>query len=159
MSFVSRFNPKTGVADFWQEFRKPNPYRGPMLLLSILPIAIIIYWAASEEVYRNPERPNITYITSFAPDRTDAEIIASNEENQEINDLREAERERIATQKREMYKALGAASGFDVEQMEADAEAERAAEEAAAKAAAEAAKAKRMTSRANANPQAEDTAP
>ncbi|MEL7199632.1 MAG: hypothetical protein AAGL10_15080 [Pseudomonadota bacterium] len=131
MAFISRFNPKTGVADFWSEFRKPNPYRWPMLAVSILPIAVIIYWAASESVYKTPERPQITYITSFDGDRTDAEIEASNLTNQEIKELRQAEADRIATQKREMYKALGAASGFDVEEMEAKAEAERAAEEAA----------------------------
>lgn len=131
MAFVSRFNPKTGVADFWNEFRKPNPYRWPMLAMSVVPILVIIYWAASEEAYKNPERPQITYISSFDPDRSDAEIAASNEANQELKELRKAEAERLATQKREAYKALGAATGIDVEAMEAKAEAERAAEEAA----------------------------
>lgn len=131
MAFVSRFNPKTGVADFWSEFRKPNPYRWPMLAVSVLPILVIVYWAASEEVYKNPERPKITYISTFDPDRTDAEITASNEANQEISDLRKAEAERVARQKRDAYKALGAATGMDVDRIEAEADAERAAEEAA----------------------------
>ncbi|KWV91036.1 hypothetical protein [Erythrobacter sp. YT30] len=131
MAFISRFNPKAGVADFWSEFRKPNPYRWPMLAVSVLPIITIIGWAASESVYKTPESPQITYITTFDPDRTDAQIAASNAENQKMKDLREAEETRLAEQKREMYKTLGAASGFDVDKMEADAEAERAAEEAA----------------------------
>ncbi|MEL7190669.1 MAG: hypothetical protein AAGK17_14040 [Pseudomonadota bacterium] len=131
MAFVSRFNPKIGIADFWSEFRKPNPYRFPMLAVSIVPIAVIIFWAASESVYKTPERPQITYITSFDENRTDAEIEASNRANQEVKDLREAEAERLAAQKREMYKTLGAASGIDVDKMAAEADAEKAEEEAA----------------------------
>jgi hypothetical protein len=45
--------------------------------------------------------------------------------------LREAEEARIAGRKREMYKALGAAAGMDVEEIERKAEASRAAEQAA----------------------------
>ncbi len=131
MAFVSRFNPKTGIADFWSEFRKPNPYRWPMLVISIFPIAVIILWASSESVYKTPERPQITYISTLNSDRTDAEIEASNLANQRMKELRAAEAERLAAQKREMYKTLGAATGIDVDKMEAEAEAERAAEEAA----------------------------
>jgi hypothetical protein len=82
-------------------------------------------------VYGEPERPKVTYITTFDPARTEAEIIASNRANQEVKALREAEEARIAERKRELYKALGAASGMDVEEMERKAKAERAAEEAA----------------------------
>ncbi|MEM6909517.1 MAG: hypothetical protein AAF494_12645 [Pseudomonadota bacterium] len=127
----SRFNPKPGLTDFWREFRKPNPHRWPILFASTLPILAIVYWASSETVYKSPERPTITYITTFDPNRSDDEIIASNRANQELKELREAEAERLAQRKREMYKALGAASGMDVERIEAEADARRAAEEAA----------------------------
>lgn len=131
MSSLSRFNPKAGVVDFWHEFRKPNPLRWPILFVSMLPFGVIFYWLGTETVYKDPERPRITYIDSYAPDRTDAEIIASNEANQEVKDLRQAEMDRIAERKRDMYKALGAAAGMDVEKIEAEAEARRAEEEAA----------------------------
>ena len=127
----SRFNPVPGLADFWNEIRRPQPYRWPILALSVMPVAGILYWAMGTTVYKDPERPRVTYITTFDPDRTEAEIVASNRANQEVKTLREAEEARIAERKRELYKALGAAAGMDVEEIERKAEVERAAEAAA----------------------------
>ncbi len=127
----SRFNPTTGALDFWNEFKKPNPYRWPILGVSVIPFALILAWAGSEAVYIPPERPSVTYISTYSPDRSDAEIIESNEENQRRKDAEAAQVEELAERKRELYKALGAASGMDVEAMEAQAEADRAAETAA----------------------------
>jgi hypothetical protein len=127
----SRFNPVPGFADLWNEIRRPRPYRWTFLALSVLPVAGILAWAVSQVEYKAPERPTIDYITTFDPARTDAEIIASNRANQEVKELRAAEEARIAGRKREMYKALGAAAGMDVEEIERKAEATRAAERAA----------------------------
>jgi hypothetical protein len=127
----SRFNPAGGIADFWNEIRRPNPYRWPILALSVLPVAVILGWALEQEFYGEPERPRINYITTLPEGRSDAEILAENRANQELKDLRAAEEERIAAEKRKMYKALGAATGIDVETMERKAEAERAAAAAA----------------------------
>lgn len=127
----SRFNPAPGFLDLWNEIRRPRPYRWTFLTLSVLPVAGVLWWAVAQVEYKAPERPQIEYITSFAPDRTEAEIIASNRANQEVKELREAAEADIAERKRNMYKALGAAAGMDVEAIEAKAEAERAAEAAA----------------------------
>lgn len=127
----SRFNPVPGFADLWNEIRRPRPYRWTFLALSVLPVAGILVWAVDQVEYKAPERPTIDYITTFDPERTEAEIIASNLANQEVKELREAEEARIAGRKREMYKALGAAAGMDVEEIERKAEAARAAERAA----------------------------
>ena len=124
----SRFNPTSGIVDFWHEFRKPNPLRAPILLASMAPFGLIFWWLSGETVYKAPERPQITYITTFDPDRTDEEIIASNIANQEVKDLREADAERREERKRELYKALGAAAGMDVEEIDRRAREERAAE-------------------------------
>lgn len=128
----SRFNPAGGIADFWNEIRRPNPYRWPILFVSILPAAFMIWWGVNSTVYGEPERPTIEYITTLDPARSEAEIIAENLANEEIKRLRAAEEARVAEEKRELYKALGRASGMDVEAIERKAEAERAAEEAAA---------------------------
>ncbi len=136
----SRFNPIPGIADFWTEFKKPQPYRWSILLASTIPVIIIIYWAAGQSVTAPPARPEVTWITSFAPDRTDEEIIASNIANQERKDAIAAELERRAEEKKQMYRDLGRATGIDVDAMEAEIEQERAREEAreaAAEAAAE----------------------
>ena len=127
----SRFNPAPGFLDLWNEIRRPRPYRWTFLAASVLPVAGILWWAVSQVEYKAPERPQIDYITSFAPDRSDAEIIASNRANQEVKELRDAAEADIAERKRNMYKALGAAAGMDVDAIEAKAEAERAAEAAA----------------------------
>ncbi len=134
MSRPSRFNPTSGVLDFWNEIRRPQPHRWLFVTISALPVALILYWAVGQVAYKVPDRPRITYITTFDPDRTDAEIAASNAANQELKELREAEEARIAQRKREMYKALGAATGMDVDTIEREADARRAAEQAAAEA-------------------------
>lgn len=131
MSSLSRFNPRTGIVDFWHEFRKPNPLRVPILMASTVPLLVIFYWLSGETHYKTPERPRITYITTFDEQRSDDEIIASNAANQEVKELREAAREELATRKREIYKSLGKGLGMDVDKIAAEADARRAAEEAA----------------------------
>ena len=92
------------------------------------PIALVLYWATEETVYVPPRPPEVTYITTFAEGRSDQEIIASNEANQARNDQLRAAQEEIEEQKREMYRALGRATGIDVDAMEAQIEADRARE-------------------------------
>lgn len=128
----SRFNPVSGFADFWNEIRRPQPYRLPILIVSSLPVAGMLYWGMNSTTYGEPERPKIEYITTLDEARTDAQIAAENTSNQELKDLRAAEEARIAEAKRNMYKALGAAAGMDVDAIERKAAATRAAEEAAA---------------------------
>ena len=114
----SRFNPKAGAVDFWNEIRKPTPYRWPILFVSTFPFLLIFWWLSTEVYYAPPEKPDVMYIPSFAPDRTDEEIIASNEANQRLIDEREAKAEELAERKRDAYKALGRATGLDVDEME-----------------------------------------
>ena len=84
-----------------------------------------------EKYYYPPQEPEVTYITTFAEGRTDEEIRETNLENQRIKEEREAEQARILERRRELYKQVGAATGLDVEAMEAKAKAEEAAEAAA----------------------------
>lgn len=126
MRSFQRYNPTTGMADFWAYFRRPQPYRWPILAASTVPIIITLIWANSEAVLVPPERPKVMYISTLEPGRSDADIRASNLANQAEQDARQAEREAIEARKRELYRALGAASGMDVEAMERQAAAERA---------------------------------
>ena len=128
----SRFNPAGGLADFWNEIRRPQPYRWQILIVSILPAAFMVWWGVNSTQYGEPERPQIEYITTLDPARSEAEIAAEIRANQEIKDLREAEEARIAEEKRRIYKEIGRASGMDVEAIESKAAAERAAEKAEA---------------------------
>lgn len=132
MSRLQRYNPGPGLADLWEYFLRPQPYRWPILAASTIPIIVTLLWANSEAVLVPPERPKVTYISTLESGRTDEEIMASNLANQERQDERRAELEAIEERKREMYRALGAASGMDVDAMEQQAAEERAREEAAA---------------------------
>ncbi|KUO55494.1 MAG: hypothetical protein APF78_05825 [Sphingomonadales bacterium BRH_c3] len=134
MSRLQRYNPGPGMADMWEYFRRPQPYRWPILAASALPIILILLWANSEERLVEPDRPKVTYISTLAPDRSDEEILASNLANQQRQDERRTQIEAAEQRKRELYRALGAASGMDVETMERQAAAERAREKAKAEA-------------------------
>ena len=131
MRLRNRINPVGGFSDFWTEWKRPTPYRWPILAASCAMSGLLLFWITQENYFYPPEQPKVTYITTFAEGRTDEEIRQSNIENQKLKEERAAERARIEERKRDIYRTLGAASGMDVEKMEAEAEAERLAEERA----------------------------
>lgn len=138
MRVSSRFNPAGGVADFWQAFRQPTPYRWPILGLSALCTFVLMFWITQERVVVPPQPPKVVYITTFAEGRSDAEIRASNIENQRRQDRLRAEQAERNEQVRDMYRELGRATGIDVDAMEREIAAEQAREEAAREAQARA---------------------
>lgn len=131
---MSRFNPVGGAADFWHEFTRPNPYRWRVLAASLLATFVLLYLFTQEKAYVPPEKPMVSFITTLAPGRTDAEIVASNIANQKRKDARAAERAKAEEEVQEIYRSIGRASGMDVEAIEAEAEAEKARAAAAEKA-------------------------
>ncbi len=131
MRFKSRYNPAGGITDFVEYFRQPTPYRWPILAASCLMTFTLLFWVTQEETFVPPERPKVVLISTFAEGRTDAEIRATNIENQRIKELRQAEREAAFGRKVDAYKALGRATGLDVDAIEAQAEIERTREQAA----------------------------
>lgn len=130
MRLSTRFNPVGGVQDFWSEFTRPNPYRWPILIASMLCTFGLLFWVTKERVIGPPAPPEVTFIATFAEGRSDAEIAASNLANQRLQDEIRAEQARREEEVRDMYRTLGRASGLDVDAMEAEIAAERAREEA-----------------------------
>ena len=116
-SFWRNVTPGTAVRDFvvlWRE----NPYRWRVLVLSLALTGLMFYGFLPDNVRAPPEKAQITYITTFESGRTDAQIVASNIENQKIKEKQAAiEAERAALRK-EFYRELGRASGFDVDALE-----------------------------------------
>ena len=181
MRRLQRLNPGPGIADFWQEFKRPNPYRWPILAVSalftgsllflltdravslnwivggilaliggvslaamiaervrirlgILLLAAIvpaaIFWQFGKERWRIPPAPpEVTYISTFEDGRSDAQIQASNAANQAVQDRLRAEQRRREEEAKDAYRALGRASGMDVEAMERRIAREKALEE------------------------------
>ena len=115
-------------ADLITFLRTPRQHRWLLVMLACAPPAFIVMLFNLDvlEVTR-PGEPEVTYIESWPADRSIKDIVASNLERQKIEDEQEAKI-------REAYKALGRASGMDVDRIEREAEAARA--EKAKKAAA-----------------------
>ncbi len=134
MALLKRLNPTEGAVDFWSEFTKETPYRWPGLIGAAAISFSLFYFFTQERVVIPPEPPTIVYIDSFAPGRTDEEIIAGNIANQRVQDEREVLRQERAERIKDMYRSLGRATGIDVDRIEREA-AEADAREAAADAA------------------------
>ena len=128
MKFLKWLNPVPGVKDFASEFSRPNPYRWRIAAVSAAATFAIFSVMWQEEVIGPPEKPEVIWISTFAPDRTDEEIIAENVANQKLQDQWAAEQAERDRKVKDIYRALGRASGMDVEKIEREAAAERAAE-------------------------------
>ena len=133
MRLNSRFNPTGGIVDFWHEIRRPTPYRWPVLGLSLLCTFGLLFWVTKERVLVPPEPPKVSFISTFAQGRSDAEIIASNIANQKRKEEKAAEQAKLDEEVKDAYRALGRATGVDVDAMERKIAADKAAEQAAAK--------------------------
>ena len=128
MRLISRFDARAGFADLWDYIREPRPYRWTILAVSVAIPLVGLAMLSQESHLRPPDAPRVTFISTFAEGRSDEEIRRTNLENQARKDARAAELEELRKKKVEAYKALGRATGLDVDQMEREAEAERARE-------------------------------
>jgi hypothetical protein len=133
MNFWRLISPRRAVEDFAHEWRQPNPYRWRVLGVSVAATFALMMLLLPDSERIQPRPPEVTWITTFAEGRTEAEIIASNVENQRRKERLAAEAADRAERRRQAYKALGRATGVDVDEMEAEIERERAAEQASAR--------------------------
>jgi hypothetical protein len=135
--YWQRFAPRGALEDLLAYWRQPTPYRWQILALSVgLTFTLMVLFVPESERIE-PRHPDVTYITTFAPGRTDAEIIASNRANQARQDELRAEQKAREEAARDAYRRLGRATGLDVDAMEEQIARDRAAEEAAAAARAD----------------------
>ena len=118
MSFWRRISPRGAIEDLAHEWRRPNPYRWRVLGVSVAATFALMVVMIPESERVEPQPPEITWITTFRPDRTDEEIIASNRENQARKDRLAAEAEARDLERRRRARALGEAMGFDVDELE-----------------------------------------
>lgn len=135
MSYWRKISPRGAVMDLLEYWRQPTPYRWQILTLSVAITFTMMMVLIPESVRKPPEKPEVTFISTFAPGRTDAEIMASNIENQKLQDQLTAEREKREEERRERARALGRATFIDVDALEAQMRRRLAAQEAAQEAA------------------------
>lgn len=134
MRLSSRYNPTDGIQDFWNEIRKPTPYRWPVLGLSLLCTFGLMFFIMTESVLAPPEKPKVSFISTLEAGRSDAQIIASNRANQERKERLAAEQARRDEEVKDAYRALGRATGLGVDAMERRIAEDKAAEDARMKA-------------------------
>ena len=137
MSYWRRISPRGAIADFIAEWRQPRPYRWHVLGLAVALTFTMMVLLIPESQPIPPARPDVTYITTWQEGRTDEEIAASNAANQVRKDEAAALAAERQARRREAFRALGRASGFDVDELERQVADDQPAEEATAAQAAE----------------------
>jgi hypothetical protein len=118
MSYWRKISPRGAVDDFVHEWRRPNPYRWRVLGVSVAATFTLMVVMIPDSERVEPRPPKVTWISTFAPGRTDAEIVASNIENQKRKDQLAAEAAERAERKKDAARALARASGFDPDELE-----------------------------------------
>ena len=118
MSIWRRISPRGAIADFIEEWRRPQPYRWQILGLAVAITFAMMVLLIPESQRAPPARPEVTFITTWEEGRTDEEIAASNAANQERKDEAAALAAERQARRREAFRALGKASGFDVDELE-----------------------------------------
>jgi hypothetical protein len=127
-------SPTGAISDFLAVYRQAGKNRW-WIAITAACITSGLFWSLTHESWKRPRAlPQVFYITTFAPDRTEAESLAFRKARQAEREAREAAYAAADAEGRRLYKQLGAATGMDVEAIEQRAEAERAAAAAAQKA-------------------------
>ena len=128
---LRRLNPLAALGDLGSELAKPYPHRFKIMAAAAAMTLGIFSLIWQEGAAGLPRPPQITYIESFAPNRSDAEIVAGNIAATKAARAAEAEQAASAERVRPIYKTLGRVSGMDVDKIEAQAKADAAADAAA----------------------------
>ena len=128
---LRRLNPITALGDLGEQLSTPYPHRFKIILAAMAVTGGLFSLIWQEGGAGLPHPPQIIYIESFAPNRSEAEIVAGNIAATKAGRAADAEEAAGAERVRQMYKTLGRVSGMDVDKIEADAKADRQAEEAA----------------------------
>lgn len=118
MSYWRRISPRGAIADFIELWRSPQPYRWQILGLSVALTFTMMILLIPKSERIPPAKPEVTFITTWEEGRTDEEIIASNLAHQKRKEEAAALAAERQARRREAFRALGKASGFDVDELE-----------------------------------------
>lgn len=130
-AFWRNVHPGGALGDFVQVWRQAGPRRWPYVALA-LSATLGVFSIMSQESWKGPpRRPEITYINSWRADRSDAEILRTNVENQKLQDELRAEQAKRDAKVKDIYRTLGKVSGMDVAAIEKQAAEDAAREKAA----------------------------
>lgn len=126
--FLRSISPKRAILDFVEVWSQPSQHRWPVLGVAMaLTFALFMLFIPDSQRIE-PRPPEVIWISTFAENRTEQEIIASNCRNQALKDDLEARLAERAEIRRDIYKALGRATFLDVDEMEREVDQQRAEE-------------------------------
>lgn len=134
MSFLKSANPVGAIADFRQVYREAGRNRWWIAILSALATIGVFSIMTGESWKKQRILPEITYITAWPADRTEAETKAFIADNQKRKEAQAEQDRRYAEDGQKLWMSVGSATGLDVTDMKKKADAEKAADEAKAKA-------------------------
>jgi hypothetical protein len=116
-SFWRNASPTGAMRDFMVVWRD-NPNRWRVLAVSIVLSGLMFYGFIPKSERAPPERPKVSLISTFEAGRTDAQIIASNIENEKFKKQDAAERAARLERSKEQARALARASFMDPDELE-----------------------------------------
>lgn len=122
--FLRRISPKRAALDLAEQWRQPTEHRWPILGVAAAATFALFMLFIPDSQRKDPERPEVIFISTWEEGRTEQQIIASNCANQQLKDDLEARLAQRAELRRDMYKALGRATFIDVDAIEAEAQAD-----------------------------------
>ena len=128
MGFFKDVSVKRALRELREQWDQPDGVRWRVLALSAAITFAIIYTAVPRSERAAPTPPEVTFIQNFAPGRSDEEIARENLINQCEQDRLAALTEQGIERRRELYRALGQATGLDTDEMERQIAEDRAAE-------------------------------
>lgn len=129
MSYWKNVDPVGAIADFRTVFQQAGRNRWRIAAVAAACTFAVFSLMFQEEHRIEPRRPEVTFITSFEPGRSDAEIAASNAENERYQAKLRAEQAKREEEVRNIYRTIGRASGMDVDAIEKKAAEDRAVEQ------------------------------
>ncbi len=119
MSFVKKISPSGAFNDIVAIFRDEQQHKWLFFMAAAIPPALLILalYFDSERLSKRPP-PEIFYFESWSAERSYDEVLAE-------RPARKALRDAFEEEKRQNFKALGRASGIDVDKIERDTAAAR----------------------------------
>lgn len=123
--FFRNVSPRRAAIDLWEVIGAPSEYRFVGLVMAAAVTGGIFYVMNQQGGRDLPHPPKIVYFPSFLEGRTDAEILAENRKATAEARAREAEEEASAERVRQMYRAVGNATGVDADKAYAEGNKER----------------------------------
>ncbi len=130
-SYWQHVRPVGMIGDFVTVWKQAGSNRWRIAMLAGACTFGVFYMMSSQGGKAPHRPPEVTYISSWKADRSDAEIAKSNLRNQKIKEQLKSEQAVRDAKVKGIYRTLGKASGMDTERIEAEAAAEKAAEDKA----------------------------